>query len=90
MSRKLLLDDFRAVRLVLEAHDFALSPDEPDSPPEDLVDEATRRDLVTLPDTAAFFTSNDHGGELQLMSDLWAECIEHFPPEADDERLTAS
>jgi hypothetical protein len=85
MPRKLPLDDFRAVRVVLEADDFALSPEEPDPPPEDLVDETTWSDLFTLPDTVAFFTSNDHGGELRLMSELWGECIDHFPPELDDE-----
>ena len=62
MPRQMPLDDFRAVRTVLEADDFAYAPGDPNPPPEDLVDKATWGDLVTLPDTVAIFTSNNHGG----------------------------
>jgi len=85
MPKQMPLDDFRAVRVVLEADDFAYAPGGPNPPPQDLIDKATWSDLVTLPDTVAFFTSNDHGAELRLMSDLWAECIDHLHVELNDE-----
>lgn len=85
MPKQVPLDDFRAVRVVLEADDFAYAPGDPNPPPEDLVDKATWGDLVTLPDTVAIFTSNNHGRELRLMSDLWGECIEDFCTELNDE-----
>ena len=37
MVRKLEADDFRAIRMVLEPDDFALTDGEPDPPPSDLV-----------------------------------------------------
>ncbi len=85
MPRKLPLDDFRAVRVMLEAEDFAYAPGEPNPESEDLVDGATWSDLITLPDTVAFFTSNNHGRELHLMSQLWGECIQHLASEVQDE-----
>jgi len=85
MPRKLPTADFRAVRVVLEDDDFALVPDDPDRPPKDLVDEETWGELFRLPDTVAYFTSNDHGRELRFMSKLWGECIDQLSPENQDE-----
>lgn len=85
MPRKLPTTDFRAVRVVLEADDFAYAPGDPDPPPTDLVDEKTWGELFWLPDTVAYFTSNDHGRDLRFMSKLWAECISQLSPEIQDE-----
>lgn len=85
MPRKLPTTDFRAVRIVLENDDFALAPDDPDPAPNDLVDEETWGTLFRLPDTVAYFTSNDHGRELRSMSKLWGEFINQLSPEIHDE-----
>jgi hypothetical protein len=85
MSRELPTTDFRAIRIVLEDSDFALAPEGPPPPPKDLIDEETWGELFTLPDTVAYFTSNDHGRELRFMSKLWGECINQLSPEIHDE-----
>lgn len=84
MPKPLPGHDFRSARTVLESDDFALAPEGPDPLPEDLVDKATWSGLVTLPDTVAVFTSNDHGAQLRLMHELWGECIEHLHSELQD------
>lgn len=71
-------DDFRAVRSVLEPDDFAHTDSGPERPPTDLIAEETRRHLVILPDDVSIRTSNHHGTELTLLSDLaagWTEAI---------------
>ncbi len=40
IPKTLPLDDFRAVRIVLEDEDFALAPENPDHTPRDLVERA--------------------------------------------------
>ena len=64
MSKPMSLDDFRAVRIVLEPDDFALGPEEPDPPPSDLVSTKAWRGLIALPDDVAVRTSNHHGRAL--------------------------
>jgi len=42
------IDDFRAIRVVLEPNDFALAPDT-EPPPSDLIDEETWHGIVDVP-----------------------------------------
>jgi len=62
MSKPMPVQDFRAVRIVLEPDDFALGSEEPDPPPSDLVSPETWHALTVLPDDVAIRTS-DHNGE---------------------------
>lgn len=75
MSKPLPLDDFRAVRMVLEPDDFALSSGE-EPPPSDLVDEKTWRGITVLPDDVSIRTSNHHGSLLKTLHDLWGAWVE--------------
>ena len=75
LSKPLSLDDFRAVRIVLEPEDFAFSSGE-EPPPSDLVDEETWHGITVLPDDVSIRTSNHHGGLLKILYDLWAAWIE--------------
>jgi hypothetical protein len=63
MSRPLPTSDFRAIRIVLEPDDFALSSGEPDPPPSDLIDENIWHGIMTLPDDVSVRTSNHYGSE---------------------------
>lgn len=75
---KLLPDnDFRAKRVVLTREDFAYAP-EPGPLPSDVIDEATWKSIVTLPDDVAVRTSNYHGTTLGQLNDLWGAWIESF------------
>jgi hypothetical protein len=47
MSKPLSLDDFRAVRIVLEDEDFAMV-EGPEGPPTDLIDREVWNGIVTL------------------------------------------
>jgi hypothetical protein len=76
MPKKLPSTDFRAVRTVLEASDFAYAPGPRERPARDLIDEATWEDIQTLPETVSIFTSNDHGKELSALSNLWGKWVE--------------
>lgn len=69
MPRPLDPRDFRAIRQVLLADDFALS-DGPDRPPQDLVDEETWRSIWSLPDDVAVRTTNDYGSRLHEVEGL--------------------
>ena len=58
MTRYLPTNDFRAVRKVLEADDFALS-EGPELPPSDLIKAKMWSGIMTLPDDVAI---TDLGG----------------------------
>ena len=75
MSKPLPLDDFRALRIVLEPEDFAFSSGE-EPPPSDLVDEETWHGITVLPDDVSVRTSSHHGSLLKILYDLWAAWIE--------------
>lgn len=81
MPKKMEISDFRAVRTVLEAADFAYAPGPPQRPIKDLVDHPTWEDIQTLPETVAVFTSNDHGAKLRLLTDLWGCWVETLQTE---------
>lgn len=68
-------EDFRARRRVLLQTDFAYAP-KPESPPSDMIDEETWREIVTLPDDVAVRTSNFHGTTIKKLADLWSAWIE--------------
>ncbi len=78
MSKHMPLDDFRAVRTVLEEDDYALSSDIPEPPPSDLIPEDTWLSLTVLPDEVAVRTSNRHGTLLDILNQLgstWSVCV---------------
>src|SRR2546425_9081163 len=86
MSKQMPLDDFRAVRTVLEPDDYAVSSGTPEPPPSDLIPEDTWRHLTVLPDEVAVRTSNRHGTLLDILNQLagtWPVCVgdsEHPDP----------
>jgi hypothetical protein len=49
MARNMDLDDFRAIRRVLEPDDFAVTDGKPDSPPTDLIGQEAWDHIMTLP-----------------------------------------
>lgn len=71
MPKSLPLEDFRAVRIVLEDDDFAIVPEDPDPPPRELISRETWNSIVTLPDDVGIRTSNDHGRLLEGMDRCW-------------------
>jgi len=79
MPKKMPISDFRALRTVLEASDFAYAPGPRERPIKDLITKAAWEDIQILPETVAIFTSNDHGTEFGLLSDLrgrWVGTLE--------------
>lgn len=70
MAKPLPLDDFRAVRIVMEPDDFVAGPDGPEPPPSNLIPEDTWHHLTTLPDDVAIRTSNHHGTLLSVLNQL--------------------
>ena len=79
MVKKLGLNDFRAVRRVLEPDDFALSDGEPDGPPTDLIDEEAWDHIMTLPGDVAIRTSGFHGSRISLLNNVATGWIETLP-----------
>src|SRR6185437_8265266 len=75
VTKKLSLSDFRAVRHMLEPHEFAIS-EGPDVEPGDLIDEATWAGITHLPDDVAIRTSDHNGIRLKLLYSLWGDWIE--------------
>ena len=79
MVRNLDPDDFRAVRRVLEPSDFALSDDNPDSPPTDLIDEPAWRGIMDLPGDVAIRTTSLQGSRVSVLHELLCAWTEAFP-----------
>ena len=69
------VNDFRAVRVVLEPDDFALGSEEPDPPPSDLIDEQTWRGITVFPDDVSIRTSNRNGTALAEVQTIWSNWI---------------
>jgi hypothetical protein len=81
MPRKSPAKDFRAVRTVLNANYLANAP----APPaRDLVKKATWDDIQILPEIVSIRTSNDHGKDFNLLTELWGRWIDLLPVEKDD------
>jgi hypothetical protein len=73
MVKPLDTADFRAIRIVLEPDDFAVSDDKPDKP-TDLVEKETWHGIVDLPDDVSIQTSNHQGAvlkELYTLQSTW-------------------
>jgi len=73
MARPLDTADFRAIRIVLEPDDFAVSNGKPDRP-TNLVDKETWHGIVDLPDDVSIRISNHQGAilkELYALQSTW-------------------
>jgi len=77
MPRALRYTDFRARRRVLVSSDFGYAPGRAPRP-TDIIDKATWKGIVILPDDVAVRTSNYHGATLKHLHDLWGAWIESF------------
>ena len=75
MSKPMPLDDFRAVRIVLEPDDFALGFEKPDPPPSDLIAKDVWRGITGLPDDVAIRTSDHNGRTLAEIYALWSRWV---------------
>jgi hypothetical protein len=73
MTKPLPLSDFRAVRHVLEAHEYAFGGEE--LPPRDLIEPAIWDGIIHLPDDIAVRISNHHGRDLKLLYSLWGDWL---------------
>lgn len=83
MPKPLPLDDFRAVRIVLDDEDFALAPEDPDHTPRDLVERDVWNSIVTLPDDVSVRTSDEYGRLLKGMDRCWDAWIESLAMRQD-------
>ncbi|MGA2311623.1 MAG: hypothetical protein ABSF87_04535 [Xanthobacteraceae bacterium] len=72
MSKKLPLTDFRAVRSMLEPHEFAEGRD---VAPSDLVDQDVWDGIMHLPEDVSIRTSDHNGTRLKLLHSLWADWV---------------
>jgi hypothetical protein len=82
LSKPLPLDDFRAIRIILEPDDFVLSSGE-DPPPSDPVDKKTWHGITLLPDDVSVQTSNHHGSLLKALYVLWGAWLEALGKDED-------
>jgi hypothetical protein len=74
VSKPLPLSDFRAVRQVLEEHEYLTGGE--DIPPSNLIERDTWDGIMHLPDDVAIKISNHNGSRLQLLYSLWGDWIE--------------
>jgi hypothetical protein len=79
MTRPLDLEDFRAIRKVLEPTDFALGSEDPDPPPTDLIPIAVWDGIMTLPGDVAIRTTSYQGDRIALLYELWSDWIRVMP-----------
>jgi hypothetical protein len=76
MAKPLDTADFRAIRIVLEPDDFAVSDGKPDGP-TDLIEKDTWHGIVDLPDDVSIRTSNHQGTILKELSALQSTWTTH-------------
>ncbi|MFI5021643.1 MAG: hypothetical protein ACHQRJ_08325 [Alphaproteobacteria bacterium] len=74
MSKPLPLSDFRAVRHVLEEHEYATGGK--NVPPSNLIERDIWDGIMHLPDDVAIKISNHQGTKLRLLYSLWGDWIE--------------
>jgi hypothetical protein len=75
MPKKLPLTDFRAIRSMLEPHEFAISEGQ-DVEPSDLVEQEVWDGIVHLPEDVSIRISDHNGVRLKLLYSLWSDWIE--------------
>jgi len=75
MTKPLPITDFRAVRHILEPHDFALGDDKDDPPPSDQIEPKIWSGILNLPDDVAVRISDHNGTRLRLLYSLWGDWI---------------
>jgi hypothetical protein len=68
--KSLSTSDFRAQRLMLEDSDFAIAPGRYAGPIK-LIEEATWKSIISLPDDVNIRTSDQYGPELEQMWEYW-------------------
>ncbi len=73
MTKPLPLSDFRAVRQVLEEHEYLTGGEE--VAPTDLVEQEIWAGIVHLPDDVAIRISNHNGDRLGLLYSLWGDWL---------------
>lgn len=83
MAKPLDTANFRAIRIVLEPDDFAVSSGKPDQP-TDLVDKETWHGIVDLPDDVGIRTSNHQGTILKDHYTLQSTWTTHAISDAQD------
>lgn len=76
MTKPLSLDDFRAVRHVLQPSEFAVGNDADDPPPRDQIAPETWAGIMNLPDDVAVRISDHNGTRLTLLHSLWGDWVE--------------
>jgi hypothetical protein len=76
MTKPLELSDFRAIRIILEPDDFAVSDGQPDIA-TDLIDQETWQAIVGLPEDVSIRTSNHQGTILKALSNLNFSWVSH-------------
>jgi hypothetical protein len=74
MVKKLPLTDFRAVRRMLEPHEFAVSEGQ-DVVPSDLVEQEVWDGIMHLPEDVSIRTSDHNGTRLELLHGLWRDWV---------------
>jgi hypothetical protein len=79
MVKTVDLNDFRAVRRILEPQDFALSDGKKDSPPTDLITEEAWHAVMTLPSDVAHRTTSHQGSRVELLHEVTSAWIEVCP-----------
>jgi hypothetical protein len=75
MVKNVDLDDFRAIRRVLELDDFAVTDGKPTPPPTDLIDQEAWDHVMTLPGHVAITTTSYQGSKIALLHELSSEWI---------------
>ena len=83
MSKLMPLEDFRAVRIVLEPDDFAGGDGEPDPPPSDPVGKDAWLGITGLPDDVAIRTSDHNGKALAEVCSLHSGWLAAIGDDAD-------
>ena len=74
MSKPLPTTDFRAVRVILEEHEYATGGEE--IPPTDLIERDIWHGMMDLPDDVAIRITNHHGTKFRLLYGLWGDWLQ--------------
>jgi hypothetical protein len=73
-SKRKLKADFRSRRWRLPKEAFAIAPKK-EPKPTDVIDKATWRSIVILPDDASWRTTDFHGSTFHHAADLWGHWV---------------